>query len=715
MQIVRAKFRTSKILSLSFQFSLSALHTCCSMIFSDSYICLFGTKNFSVLTTPSCNSLLSLHLRNGRINEARSLFDEISSPGVNLYTMMISGYAEKGRLEDALKLFYEMPVKDLISWNSMLKGCLKCGELDMAYNMFDKMPERNVVSWTTIIDGLLEFGRVEIAERLFWEMPTKDVAAWNSMVHGYFSNGRVKDAVELFEKMPFRNVISWTSVIGGLDQNGKSFEALVIFKKMLASFVKPTSSTLASALTACANICAFFIGVQIHDLIVKTGNYCFDEYISASLVTFYANCKEIENALDIFDDNLQRNVVVWTALLTGYGFNCKHEDALHVLKGMIRMCVLPNQSSLTSALNSCCGLESVDRGREVHCVAHKLGLENDIFVSNSLVVMYTKCGHIGDGAAVFTRMSRKNVVSWNSIIVGCAQHGYGVSALTLFAQMIRARVDPDEITLVGLLSACSHSGMLTKGRYFFKHFGKNLSIEMTNEHYASMVDLLGRCGQLEEAEALIHNMPVKANYMVWLALLSSSTKHSNVDVAERAAKCVLDLQPNCSAAYTLLSNLYASTGKWNEVSKIRKKMKDEAILKQPGSSWITMKGIKHDFLSGDRSHPLSGKIYQKLEWLGGKLKELGYVPDPKFSLHDVEKEQKEEMLSYHSERLAIGFGLISTVEGSTITVMKNLRICGDCHNAIKLIAKVVGREIVVRDSSRFHHFRSGICSCGDYW
>ncbi|XP_011658273.1 pentatricopeptide repeat-containing protein At5g46460, mitochondrial isoform X1 [Cucumis sativus] len=710
MPIVGAKLLTTKILPFSFQLSVSIVRTTSSLI---SYICLFGTKKLSILTTPPSNYLLSFHLRNGRIDEARSLFNKMSSPGVNLYTMMIGGYADEGRLEDALKLFYEMPVKDLISWNSMLKGCLKCGDLTMACNMFDKMSERNVVSWTTIINGLLEFGRVEVAECLFRVMPTKDVTAWNSMVHGFFSNGRVEDAIELFEKMPNRNVISWTSVIGGLDHNGRSFEALVVFHKMLASF-KATSSTLACALTACANICTPFIGVQIHGLIVKTG-YCFNEYISASLISFYANCKLIDNASSIFNDNVSRNVVVWTALLTGYGLNCRHTDALQVFKGMMRMSVLPNQSSLTSALNSCCGLEAVDRGREVHAVAHKLGLESDIFVSNSLVVMYTKCGHINDGIAVFTRMSRKNVVSWNSIIVGCAQHGFGRWALTLFAQMIRTRVDPDEITLAGLLSACGHSGMLTKGRCFFKHFGKNFGIEMTNEHYSSMVDLLGRYGQLEEAEALIHIMPGKANYMVWLALLSSSINHSNVHVAERAAKCVLDLQPNCSAAYTLLSNLYASTGKWTEVSKIRKKMKDEGILKQPGSSWITIKGIKHNFISGDQSHPLSRKIYQKLEWLGGKLKELGYVPDPKFSFHDVETEQKEEMLSYHSERLAIGFGLISTVEGSTIIVMKNLRICGDCHNAVKLTSKVVGREIVVRDPSRFHHFHNGTCSCGDYW
>ncbi|KAF3449846.1 hypothetical protein FNV43_RR05925 [Rhamnella rubrinervis] len=555
-----------------------------------------GFDENAKLSDSSSRALLHDLLKNLRLGEAQQAFDNTSCPSVHLYTMMIAGYARSHRLHDALKLFYEMPMRDTVSWNSMIKGCLDCGNLSKAKEIF-------------------MFGEVENAELLFHEMPTRDVAAWNSMISGYCSNGRVEDAINLFEVMPLKDLISWTSMIGGLDQNGKSGEALFLFEKMMGSGFEPTSTTLVCALTACANLLALHLGVQIHGQIIKLG-YCFDNFLSASLITFYANCKQIENA-------------------------CR------VLR-----------------------LEALDRGKEIHSLAFKLGLETDVFVGNSLIVMYSKCGFVNDGVAAFKRIGTKNIVSWNAVIMGCAQHGCGI---------------------------------------------QNKLVEVKLEHYACMVDILGRCGKLEEAEDFIRNMPLKPNSMVWLALLSSCRVHPNLDVAERAVKSILDLEPHCSAAYVLLSNIYASASRWSDVSRIRGKMKHNGVLKEPGSSWFTLKGLRHEFLSGDRSHPLSGKIYKKLDWLGVKLKEFGYVPDQQFVLHDVEAEQKEEILSYHSERLAIGFGLVSTVEGSTITVMKNLRVCGDCHSAIKLIAKVVEREIIVRDSSRFHHFRKGICSCGDYW
>lgn len=664
--------------------------------------------------THSYRTLLSNHLKNQRLDEARMIFDRIPTPDVHLYTMMISGYAKNDRLTDALMMFERMAVRDVISWNSMIKGCLDCGDLALARRLFDEMPERNVVSWTTMVNGYLKFGIVEVAERLFWNMPARDVAAWNAMIYGYCVNGRVEEGLKLFEKMPCRNVISWTSMIGGLDQNGKSEESLFLFGRMMASGVEPTSSTFACVLTACANAINFIMGVQVHGHVVKLG-YCFGEYISASLITFYSNCKEVKKAHQVFSETLSKNVVVWTALLTGYDLNCKHGDALMVLSDMIKMGVFPNQSTFTSAFNSCRGLEGLDKGKEIHTVAIKLGLETDVFVGNSLVVMYSECGNINDAAAAFKKIDEKNTVSWNSIIVGSSQHGHGIWALIFFNQMIRACVDPDEITFTGLLSACSHSGMLQKGRCFFEYIRQYKPTALELQHYACMVDILGRCGKLEEAEELIKTMPMKANSMIWLALLSSCRMHSNLDVAERAATSIFDLEPHCSAAYVLLSNLYASAGRWNDVSRMRAKMKLVGVVKQPGSSWIILKGMKHEFLSGDRSHPVSEKIFEKLDWLGEKLKQYGYVPDQRFALHDVDDEQKEEMLSYHSERLAIGFALISTVEGSTITVMKSLRICGDCHYVIKLTSKIVGREIIVRDSSRFHHFRNGTCSCGDYW
>ena len=678
---------------------------------------LVGVANYTKFHTLSKQSIITDHLKNQRIDEARTVFDKIPFPDVYQYTKMITGYARNDRFDDALQLFDKMPVKDVVTWNSMIKGCLDGAYLAMARKLFDEMPERSVVSWTTMINGFLQFGRIEEAEDLFYKMPSRDIAAWNSMIHGYCCNGRVEDGLRLFEEMPFRNVISWTSMIGGLDQHGKSEEALILFRQMVGCGVKvkPTSSTYCCVITACANASALYQGVQIHAHILKLG-YSFDAYISAALITFYANCKKMEDSLRVFLGKLHRNVVIWTALVTGYGLNCKHEDALKVFREMMKVGVLPNQSSFTSALNSCCGLEALDWGTEVHTAAVKLGLESDVFVGNSLIVMYYRCGNLNDGVAIFKKIAKKNTVSWNLVIVGCAQHGYGMWALAFFNKMLRSMVEPDEITFTGLLSACSHSGMLQKGRCLFKYFSENKAVEVKLDHYACMVDILGRSGKLEEAEEFIRNMPVEANSMVWLVLLGACRMHSRLDVAERAAKCIIDLEPHCSsAAYVLLSNLYASASRWGDVSRIRKEMKQRGMTKQPGRSWITIKGWRNEFLSGDRSHPSSYRIYQKLEWLGGKMKELGYIPDKRFALHDVEDEQKEVMLSYHSERLAIGFGLISTAEGSTITVMKNLRICGDCHSAIKLIAKIVRRKIIVRDSTRFHHFMDGRCSCGDYW
>ncbi|CAN1230445.1 Pentatricopeptide repeat-containing protein At5g46460, mitochondrial [Linum grandiflorum] len=536
------------------------------------------------------------------------------------------------------------------------------------------------------------------------------------MLHGYCRNGRVREAVEMFDSMmPCKNVVSWTCLIGGLDQDGKSDEALVLFRKMVSSSeVEPTSSTFASVLAACANAVDFKFGIQVHGNLIRLG-YRFDEYVSASLLTFYANCREVDELSRAFSELLHRNVVTWTALLTGYSFNCRHEDALLVFFRMIGEMVFPNQSTFTSVLNSCRGLDALDKGKEIHTVAVKLGLETDVSVGNSLLVMYTECGNVNDSVDVFRRIVGKNTVSWNSIIVGSAQHGNGIQALAFFNQMLRAGFEPDGFTFTGLLSACSHSGMLQKGKRLFEYITRYKSSSVDVQHYACMVDILGRSGKLDEAENLIRKMSVEPNSKVWLALLSACRVHSNIEMAERAAKEIIEIDPHCSAAYVLLSNLYASAGRWPDVSRMRVRMRHGGVTKERGSSWVVLKGTKHEFVSGDRLSQQNPLLMKRIDEKLAKVKEAGYVPDQRYALHDVEDEQKEEMLWYHSERIAIGFALISTVEGSTITVMKNLRACGDCHAVIKLISKIVGREIVVRDSGRFHHFKNGVCSCSDYW
>ncbi|XP_074590558.1 pentatricopeptide repeat-containing protein At5g46460, mitochondrial [Curcuma longa] len=653
-------------------------------------------------------------IQNHEIDEAARFFARIPSPGVQLYTMMINGYCRINRLDQAFRLFERMPARDAAAWNSMIKAALDCGELDLGRKLFDEMPDRNVISWTTMINGLSQFGRVDAAEELFLSMPLRDTAAWNAMISAYCDNGRVNDARSMFDKMPRPNVISWTAMIGGHDQNGESDKALCLFSELCLSGMKLSPRTYACVLTVCANASELRLGTQLHAHLVRTG-YSLDSFVSSSLVNLYAKCKQIEDSSKLFNEKQEKDVVSWTALITGYGLNDRHEDALKEFDKMTASPVRPNQSTFTSALHSCCGLQALERGKKIHATTVKLGLDLDMFVKNSVIVLYSKCGDIDDSLMLFNCMDRRNLVSWNSIIMGCAQNGYGSFAIKLFDDMRKLNVQPDEITYTGLLTACSHSRMLEKGRNIFHMLERDPSVEVKLEHYSCMVDILGRCAMFEEAEELIRNMPMEPNVTIWLALLSACRIHANIEVARRTSKKVFDIDPESSAAYVLLSNIYASAGQWNDVSQTRLMMRSRGITKVPGASWITLKGTRHEFVCGDRSHPMATEVYKKLDWLVGKLKELGYIYDTRFALHDVDDEQKEAVLAYHSEKLALAFGLITTVEGSTIRIIKNLRVCGDCHSAIKLISKVVRRRIVLRDSTRFHHFRDGFCSCGDCW
>ncbi|KAL8160224.1 hypothetical protein V2J09_001761 [Rumex salicifolius] len=502
----------------------------------------------------------------------------LTIPDIVVFTNKINSYCKNRRLDDALQLFDEMPIRDAIAWNSMLKGCLDCGRLSAAQKLFDEMPERNVVAWTTMINGYFQFGQVDLASGLFTKMPTRDVTAWNSMLHGYCINGRIDDALKLFNKMPSRNVISWTSIMSGLDQNGRSFEALRLFEKMVSSSVKPTSSTLSCAITACGDDESLWKeGLQFHSLVLKSG-YFLDEFVTTSLISFYSKYKKIEDSCKVFNQKkLQDSVVVWTSLLTAFGSNSKHEDALLTFRDMIVIGVLPNQSTFTSALNACCELEALDRAKEIHSASIKLGFSSDAFVGNSLIVLYSKCGSIKDGIKAFITIESKNLVSWNSIIYGSAQHGCMTLVLALFAQMVRANKDPDGFTLTGLLYACSHSGLLLKARSFLEYFDAYKGTEIRSEHYACMVDIMGRSGKLNEAKDFIQNMPIEATSTVWLSLLSACIVHSNFEVAEKTAQRIIDLDPFCSAAYIQLSNLYASAGKWGDVSRIRLEMKQRGI------------------------------------------------------------------------------------------------------------------------------------------
>jgi pentatricopeptide repeat protein len=301
------------------------------------------------------------------------------------------------------------------------------------------------------------------------------------------------------------------------------------------------------------------------------------------------------------------------------------------------------------------------------------------------------------------------------MITGYGMHGHGEEALALFHKMQKIGIKPDHVTFTCVLNACSHAGLVDEGRQYFNSMSQAFCVTPRVEHYACMVDLLGRAGCLDEAQTFIERMPLEPNAGVWGALLGACRIHGNIELGERVAKCLFNLEPENDGNYILLSNIYASSGRWDDVAKVRAKMKEKQVKRTPGRSLVEVKGRIHAFCVGDRSHPQSDQIYATLEILAGQMKEAGYIPNTNFTLHNVEEEVKENLLSSHSEKLAIAFGLINTSPGTPIQITKNLRVCDDCHTATKFICKIVSREIIMRDANRFHHFKDGLCSCGDYW
>ncbi|KAK9161224.1 hypothetical protein Syun_007565 [Stephania yunnanensis] len=339
----------------------------------------------------------------------------------------------------------------------------------------------------------------------------------------------------------------------------------------------------------------------------------------------------------------------------------------------------------------------------------------DVVLGNALVDMYCKCGNIETALDIFHELPTKNVYCWNSVVVGLGMHGFGDEAIDAFVKMERNGVQPDGVTFVGLLSACSHSGLYYEGRRYFSEMVGTYGVEPGIEHYGCMVDLLGRGGFLEEALELIRTMPISPNNVVWGSLLRACQIHKDTEMSKQVMDHLLMLDPNDGANYVFLSNIYASLNRWNDVATCRRLMIENGVCKTPGCSSIEVDNNVHEFIAGDTSHPQFARINVFLDEIAKKLRVLGYELGMDSVLHDIDEEEKESAVRYHSERIAVAYGLMSTPRGKPIKVVKNLRACTDCHAAIKLISKLFNREITVRDRSRFHHFRDGKCSCKDYW
>jgi pentatricopeptide repeat protein len=329
--------------------------------------------------------------------------------------------------------------------------------------------------------------------------------------------------------------------------------------------------------------------------------------------------------------------------------------------------------------------------------------------------MYCKCGEISIARCIFDRMPSPDIVSWNAMIMGCALDGPAREALVLFERMELGNVKPNHITFLAVLTACSHAGLVDKGQKYFNSMSDKYGIVPTLEHCAALADILGRAGELDEAYSFISKMQIKPTPSVWSTMLRACRVHKNTVLAEEVAKKIIELEPSSISSHVVLSNVYSASGRWNEAAHLRKSMRNKGMKKDPACSWIEVKNKLHVFVAHDRSHPWYNRITDALNIFSEQMARQGYVPNTEDVFQDIEEEQKRYVLCGHSEKLAIVFGIISTPPGTSIRVMKNLRVCIDCHTVTKYISKLAEREIVVRDAIRFHHFKDGNCSCGDFW
>lgn len=637
-------------------------------------------------------------------------------------TALVKMYAKCGSYKDCRQVFEKLVNRDLIAWNTMIGGLAEGGYWEEASEVYNQMQREGVmpnkITYVILLNACvnsaaLHWGK-EIHSRVAKAGFTSDIGVQNALISMYSRCGSIKDARLVFDKMVRKDVISWTAMIGGLAKSGFGAEALTVYQEMQQAGVEPNRVTYTSILNACSSPAALEWGRRIHQQVVEAG-LATDAHVGNTLVNMYSMCGSVKDARQVFDRMIQRDIVAYNAMIGGYAAHNLGKEALKLFDRLQEEGLKPDKVTYINMLNACANSGSLEWAREIHTLVRKGGFFSDTSVGNALVSTYAKCGSFSDASIVFEKMTKRNVISWNAIIGGSAQHGRGQDALQLFERMKMEGVKPDIVTFVSLLSACSHAGLLEEGRRYFCSMSQDFAIIPTIEHYGCMVDLLGRAGQLDEAEALIKTMPFQANTRIWGALLGACRIHGNVPVAERAAESSLKLDLDNAVVYVALSHMYAAAGMWDSAAKLRKLMEQRGVTKEPGRSWIQVGDKLHYFVAEDRSHPQSEKIYAELDRLTHAMKMKGYVPDTRSVMHDVDEGEKENAVCHHSERLAIAYGLISTPPGTRIHIFKNLRVCPDCHTATKFISKIVDREIIARDVNRFHHFKDGVCSCGDYW
>ncbi|KAJ9707830.1 hypothetical protein PVL29_000075 [Vitis rotundifolia] len=658
---------------------------------------------------------------------------------------------------------------------SVLKACSGFGDLGVGGKVHGRVIkcgfESDAVVETSLLCMYGEMGCLDDACKVFDTMPIRDVVAWSSIVLNFVQNGQASEGLDMFSQMiseanvPCWMTAPWTPMISCYNQSGCFQEALKVFAKMQEFKMEPNQVTMVRVLCACARLGRVkegksvhgfvirramdpeldFLGPALMDLYADTGNLrdCHKVFetieektilswnilISIStrngqpeealllfnaLIDMYAKCGFVHSANKIFEKIKEKSLVTWNSMICGFSQNGYSVEAITLFDQMYMNCVKMDRLTFLSVIQACSHLGYLEKGKWVH---HKLityGLRKDSYLDTALTDMYSKCGELQMAHGVFDCMSERSIVSWSVMIAGYGMHGQINATISLFNQMLGSGIKPNDITFMHILSACSHAGAVEEGKLYFNSMSE-FGVDPKHDHFACMVDLLSRAGDLNGAYQIITSLPFPANSSIWGALLNGCRIHKRMDIIKSIEKNLLDVDTADTGYYTLLSNIYAEEGTWDKFGKVRSMMKSKGLRKVPGYSTIEIDKKIYRFGPGDTSHSQTKDIYRFLENFRSLVHAQVYDSEPDNSIVGISEFNKENNVLSHSEKLAIAFGIINTRPGTTLRISKNLRVCRDCHSFAKIASKITGREIIMRDLNRFHCFTNGSCSCKDYW
>ncbi|KAL8055103.1 hypothetical protein ABFX02_04G034900 [Erythranthe guttata] len=669
-----------------------------------------------VAALQACNELLSGVQIHAFVLKSGLSFDRYVA---NALVVM---YSKCSRINEAARIFIDIGDRDNVSWNSMLAAYVQNGLYDKSLDLFREIiragQQPDQVSIISVLSACGRSGNLlngmEIHAFALKNEMELDLQVGNTIVDMYAKCSKTCFMDSAFRRIPLKDYISWTTVIAGYVQNYCHTKALQSFRDALVEGIDIDKMMIESLLLACRTLICISIVKEIHGYITR--RELSDIILQNTVVDVYGECGEVDYARNFFKLIEVKNVVSWTTMVACYVHNGLADEALELSYHMVNAGIELDSIAILSILSAAANLSALRKGKEIHAFVVRRSLHLGDSIASSLVDMYASCGTVEKSYKVFNSMKDKDLVLWTSMINAYGMHGQGVKAIELFRKMESENLLPDHITFLALLFACSHSSLVDDGKTIFNAMQFQYVMEPWPEHYACLVDLLGRANCLEEAFELVKSMKTEPTSAVWCALLGACRTHRNMEIGEIAARNLLEIDPENPGNYVLISNMYAAAERWEDVEQLRMRMKIKKLKKDPGCSWIEVKNKVHTFITRDRSHPESDEIYEKLSQITEKLESGGgYKPETSYVLHNVEEREKVKMLHGHSERLALAYGLLTTPHRTPIRVTKNLRVCGDCHTFTKLLSKFYEREIVVRDANRFHHFRDGVCSCGDFW